>query len=93
MRPYRSSLPAIATNWGAGGPQSIDGVLGIGWKGARMTASPRSMPLGGRPILALDMYEHSYRIDFGATAAAYVDAFMAVISWSTAANIYGNASS
>jgi Fe-Mn family superoxide dismutase len=31
---------------------------------------------GGTPILALDMYEHSYHIDYGAKAAAYVDAFM-----------------
>ena len=31
---------------------------------------------GGRPILALDMYEHAYHMDFGAKAAAYVDAFM-----------------
>jgi superoxide dismutase, Fe-Mn family len=36
---------------------------------------------GGCPILALDMYEHSYHIDYGAKAAAYVDAFMAAISW------------
>jgi Fe-Mn family superoxide dismutase len=27
-------------------------------------------------ILALDMFEHSYHIDYGAKAAAYVDAFM-----------------
>ena len=33
------------------------------------------------PILALDMYEHAYHIDFGAAAAAYVDAFMANIDW------------
>ena len=31
---------------------------------------------GGVPILALDMYEHSYQIDFGAKAATYVDTFM-----------------
>ena len=31
---------------------------------------------GATPILALDMYEHSYHMDFGAKAAAYVDAFM-----------------
>ena len=31
---------------------------------------------GGTPILALDMYEHSYHIDFGAKAASYVDTFM-----------------
>src|SRR5262249_52055359 len=30
---------------------------------------------GGTPILALDMYEHSYHIDFGAKAATYVDTF------------------
>ena len=36
---------------------------------------------GGRPILALDMYEHSYHMDFGAKAASYVDTFMAAIRW------------
>lgn len=36
---------------------------------------------GGVPILALDMYEHAYYMDFGAAAGAYVDAFMGNISW------------
>ena len=36
---------------------------------------------GGTPILALDMYEHSYHIDYGAKAATYVDAFMDAIRW------------
>jgi Fe-Mn family superoxide dismutase len=36
---------------------------------------------GGAPILALDMYEHAYHLDFGAAAGAYVDAFMANIDW------------
>ena len=31
---------------------------------------------GGVPILALDMYGHSYHMDFGAAAGAYVDAFI-----------------
>jgi len=31
---------------------------------------------GATPILALDMYEHSYHMDFGAAAAKYVDAYM-----------------
>jgi superoxide dismutase, Fe-Mn family len=39
---------------------------------------------GGTPILALDMYEHSYHMDFGAKAASYVDAFMDVVRWSNA---------
>lgn len=35
----------------------------------------------GVPILALDMYEHAYHLDFGAKAAAYVDAVMRNIAW------------
>ena len=33
------------------------------------------------PILALDMYEHSYQMDYGAAAAKYVDAFMQNVNW------------
>lgn len=36
---------------------------------------------GGIPVLALDMYEHAYHLDFGAAAGAYVEAFMANIDW------------
>jgi len=39
---------------------------------------------GGTPILALDMYEHSYHMDFGAKAAGYVDTFMETIRWQNA---------
>lgn len=65
---------------------------GSGW--VVLTRSPRDGRLtnvwsadhthslaGGTPVLALDMYEHSYHIDFGSNAAAYVDAFMANIAW------------
>ncbi len=38
----------------------------------------------GRPILALDMYEHAYHIDFGANAGAYVDTFMQNVDWNGA---------
>ena len=43
---------------------------------------------GGTPILALDMYEHSYHMDFGAKAASYVDTFMNVIRWNNAERLY-----
>ena len=36
---------------------------------------------GGVPLLALDMYEHAYHMDFGSAATAYVDAFMENIHW------------
>jgi superoxide dismutase, Fe-Mn family len=68
---------------------------GSGW--VVLTRSPRSGALmnvwgadhthalaGGTPLLALDMYEHSYHIDFGANVGAYVDAFMANVSWTGA---------
>ena len=46
---------------------------------------------GGVPLLALDMYEHSYHMDFGATVGAYVDAFMANIDWSKVYKRYQDA--
>ena len=33
------------------------------------------------PVLALDMYEHAYHMDFGPNATAYVDAFMRNVDW------------
>ncbi|HEY2627808.1 MAG TPA: Fe-Mn family superoxide dismutase [Usitatibacter sp.] len=36
---------------------------------------------GGIPILALDMFEHAYHIDFGANAKAYVDTFLRNVDW------------
>ena len=33
------------------------------------------------PLLVLDMYEHSYHIDYGSAAAKYVEAFMQNINW------------
>jgi Fe-Mn family superoxide dismutase len=72
---------------------------GSGW--VLLTWSPRDGKLinqwamdhtttlaGGCPILALDMYEHSYHLDYGARAAAYVDAFMSAINWPNVARAY-----
>src|SRR5499426_2496524 len=44
--------------------------------------------VGGTPILALDMYEHSYQLDYGASAERYVDAFMENINWAHVARLY-----
>ncbi len=35
----------------------------------------------GLPLLALDMYEHSYHMDYGSAAARYIDAFMQNVNW------------
>ena len=34
-----------------------------------------------RPLLALDMYEHAYHMDYGSAAAKYIDAFMQNVNW------------
>jgi Fe-Mn family superoxide dismutase len=46
---------------------------------------------GGIPVLALDMYEHAYHIDFGANAKAYVDAYMRNIDWTAFSERYDDA--
>ena len=72
---------------------------GSGW--VLLSYSPRSGKLinqwaadhtttigDGTVILALDMYEHSYHIDYGAKAAAYVDAYIQNINWENVADRY-----
>jgi Fe-Mn family superoxide dismutase len=46
---------------------------------------------GGIPILALDMYEHAYHIEYGANTSAYIAAFMRNIDWAAVEARYGNA--
>ena len=43
---------------------------------------------GGRPIVVLDMFEHAYHMDYGAKAAAYVDAYMEQIHWERAGTLF-----
>ena len=72
---------------------------GSGW--VLLTWSPRDRKLvnqwasdhchtlaGGTPILALDMYEHSYHIDYGAKTADYVGVFMSAINWPAVERFY-----
>ena len=40
-------------------------------------------PASTKPLLVIDMYEHSYQMDFGAATARYIDAFFNNINWET----------
>lgn len=75
---------------------------GSGW--VLLTWSPRDNRLtnqwamdhtttlaGGTPILGLDMYEHSYHMDYGAKAATYVETYMAAIRWSNVDKLFATA--
>jgi Fe-Mn family superoxide dismutase len=44
-----------------------------------------------RPLLAMDMYEHAYQMDYGAAAAKYVDAFMQNVNWEEVNRRYASA--
>jgi superoxide dismutase, Fe-Mn family len=86
---WRAEFAAIGKAEGGGSGWVIlaysprDRRLVNGW------AADHTMTLaGGRPILVLDMYEHAYHMDYGAKAAAYVDAFMDAIRWESAARTY-----
>jgi Fe-Mn family superoxide dismutase len=38
-------------------------------------------PAATVPVLVMDMYEHSYQMDYGAAAAKYIDAFFQNVNW------------
>ena len=38
-------------------------------------------PADSVPLLVMDMYEHSYQMDYGSATARYIDAFFANINW------------
>lgn len=42
-------------------------------------------PVDVQPLLVLDMYEHSYHMDFGAATARYIDAFFRNVNWEVVA--------
>ena len=86
---WRTEFSAIAKAEGGGS----------GW--VLLTYSPRDKRLvnqwaadhtttlaSGRPIMALDMYEHAYHMDYGANAAGYVDASMDAIRWDNVAMLF-----
>ncbi len=55
-------------------------------------ASDHTMTLAdGIPLLALDMYEHAYHMDFGARAGDYINAYMDVLNWSNADHVFAAA--
>ncbi len=89
---WRSEFVAMA--------QSLSG--GSGW--VVLTYVPRDRRLinqyamdhsqsiaGGIPILALDMYEHAYHMDFGANAKAYIESFMRNADYAAALERYEDA--
>lgn len=89
---WRAEFTALAKAMGGGSGWAI-----LAWSSheSRLVnhwaADHTNLLAGATPVLALDMYEHAYHLDFGARAGAYVDAFMQNIQWSVVYRRYGAA--
>ena len=79
---WRVQFTALAKAMGGGSGWALLSWSSREWRLVNHWASDHTQMLAGAtPLLALDMYEHAYHIDFGAKAAAYVDTFMQNIRW------------
>jgi Fe-Mn family superoxide dismutase len=89
---WRAEFTALAKAMGGGSGWALlswssrEGRLVNHW-----AADHTHLLAGATPILALDMYEHAYHMDFGAKAATYVDAFMKNVHWDAVYQRYGTA--
>ncbi|HET7792880.1 MAG TPA: Fe-Mn family superoxide dismutase [Rhizobacter sp.] len=89
---WRAEFTALAKAMGGGSGWALlawssrEGRLVSHW-----AADHTHLMAGATPILALDMYEHAYHLDFGAGAAAYVDTFMKNIRWDAVYQRFGAA--
>lgn len=75
---FRATALSLAggSGWVTLSLHSATGELLTSWSGNHSQAAA-----GALPLLVLDMYEHSYALDYGAAAAKYVDAFFANLRW------------
>jgi Fe-Mn family superoxide dismutase len=64
------------SGWAILGLELDTGALRTFWSGNHTQVLAMSVPL-----LVMDMYEHSYQMDFGAGVARYIDAFFANVKW------------
>ena len=82
---WRSEFVAMGKAMGGGSGWVLLTWSPISARLSNQWASDHSQTLAnGTVLVALDMYEHAYAIDYGAKAAAYVDAYMGVLNWDAA---------
>ena len=79
---FESQIRATAMGLGGGSGWALlalsmhDGSLVI-----QSAANHTQVLAFGAPLMALDMYEHAYALDYGADHAAYIEAFFKNLNW------------
>jgi Fe-Mn family superoxide dismutase len=86
---WRHEFVALASGLAGGSGWVLLGYLPRDGRLINQSASDHSQSVAGSiPILALDMYEHAYHLEFGANAPAYIAAFMRNIDWNAVQTRY-----
>ena len=89
---WRREFVALATALAGGSGWVLLSYLPRAGRLINQSAATHDHSLAGAiPVLAIDMYEHAYHLDFGANAVAYVAAFMRNIDWKAAEARYEDA--
>lgn len=79
---WEAQFKALGASLGGGSGWAIlDLDLRTGALASHWSGNHTQVPVMRQPLLVMDMYEHSYQMDFGAAAARYVDAFFQNIQW------------
>ncbi len=72
---------AAAGLYGGSGWVVVDANLHVGALHTYATGGHPFSVAAGLPVLVLDMYEHAYALDYGASAGDYVNAFFRNVQW------------
>ena len=56
-----------------------------------LAADHATGPVGCVPLIAMDMYEHAYKADYGGDPAKYVESFAQMVRWVTPERLYREA--
>lgn len=89
---FEAELKRTALTQAGGSGWTIMGLdLSSGELMLQVAANHSQGPAQFVPLLVMDMYEHSYALDYGADAARYVEAFYRNIDWTVVGRRYAGA--
>ena len=89
---WRQEFVALAAALGGGSGWVLMSYVPRDGRLINQTGADHGQSIAGAiPILALDMYEHAYHLEFGANATAYISAFMRNIDWAAVQARYDDA--